>query len=165
MEGFLEGIIAAFIVLIVFVGLASPLLILVGGLFYYLKKRLEHKQIMTAIEKGTPLSELKPVNKAAAPGPLWIKNLTAGIASLIIGAAIVCVRLIYIKYRPFADFDQTLIYLFIAAVFLAVGISRVLRGILQRKAEQQNTLNSNNGVVNTSDTASQIQPSSQNNLK
>ncbi len=161
----IEGITAALIVLIVFVGLASPLLILVGGFFYYLKKRLEHKQIMTAIEKGTPLSELKPVNKAAPPGPLWIKNLTAGIASLIIAAAIVCLRLVYIDRVSEAAFDQTLVYLFIAAVFLAVGISRLLRGLLQRKAERQNLLNSNNGILDKSDTASQIQPSSQNNPK
>jgi len=143
MEGFLEGIIAAFIVLIVFVGLASPLLILIGGLFYYLKKRLEHKQIMTAIEKGTPLSELRPVKKT---GPTWIKNLTGGISLLIIAAAIVCLRLVYIACAE-ADFNQTLGYLFIAIVFFAIGISRLIRGLLQRKAEQQNLLNGNNGVI------------------
>lgn len=144
MEELVNGITAAFIVLIVFVGLASPLLILVGGLFYYLKKRLEHTQIMTAIEKGTPLSELKPVKE---PGPLWIKNLTAGIALLIIAAAIICLRLVYIVCAE-ADFDQTLGYLFIAIVFFAIGISRLIRGILQRKAEQQiPPSNGNNGVI------------------
>jgi len=143
MEGILEGIIAVFIVLIVFVGLASPLLILIGGLFYYLKKRLEHKQIMTAIEKGTPLSELRPVKKT---GPTWIKNLTGGISLLIIAAAIVCLRLVYIACAE-ADFNQTLGYLFIAIVFFAIGISRLIRGLLQRKAEQQNLLNGNNGVI------------------
>ncbi len=143
MEELVNGITAAFIVLIVFVGLASPLLILFGGLFYYLKKRLEHKQIMTAIEKGTPLSELKPVKKT---GPTWIKNLTGGISLLIIAAAIVCLRLVYIACAE-ADFDQTLGYLFIAIVFFAIGISRLIRGLLQRKAEQQNLLNGNNGVI------------------
>ncbi len=29
--------------------------------FLITKKRLEHQQIMAAIEKGTPLSEIKPV--------------------------------------------------------------------------------------------------------
>jgi len=145
MEGLIEGIIAAFIVLIVFVGLASPLLILFGGLFYYLKKRLEHKQIMTAIEKGTPLSDLKPVKKAAPAGPLWIKNLTAGIALLIIAAAIVCLRLVYIVCAE-ADFDQTLGYLFIAIVFFAIGISRLIRALLQRRAERQIPSSGNNAV-------------------
>jgi hypothetical protein len=145
MEELMNGITAVFIVLIVFVGLASPLLILVGGLFYYLKKRLEHKQIMTAIEKGAPLSELRPVKKT---GPTWIKNLTGGISLLIIAAAIVCLRLVYIACAE-ADFDQTLGYLFIAIVFFAIGIARLIRGLLQRKAEQQNLLNGNNGVIET----------------
>jgi hypothetical protein len=144
MEELVNGITATFIVLIVFVGLASPLLILVGGLFYYLKKRLEHKQIMTAIEKGAPLSELRPAKKT---GPAWIKNLTGGISLLIIAAAIVCLRLVYIACAE-ADFDQTLGYLFIAIVFFAIGISRLIRGLLQRKAEQQNSSsNGNNGVI------------------
>jgi hypothetical protein len=38
----------------------SFLPVIVVGVVYYLKKRLEHKQIMAAIEKGTPLSELRP---------------------------------------------------------------------------------------------------------
>jgi len=139
-------------VILIFLGIFSPIIII--GLVVYLKKRLEHKQIMAAIEKGIPLSEFRSIKKASPPGPLWIKNLTAGIASLIIAAAIVCLRLVYIKYRPFADFDQTLIYLFIAAVFLAVGISRLVRGILQRRAERQNLLNGNNGVIENADTAS-----------
>ncbi|MHC5061821.1 MAG: hypothetical protein ACYTFK_12145 [Planctomycetota bacterium] len=151
MEGIFEGITLAFIVLIVFVTLASPLLILFGGLFYYLKKRLEHKQIMTAIEKGAPLSELKPVKNTAPPGPAWIKNLTAGIACLIIAAAIVCLRLAYTWQVPAPSIDQTIVYLFIAVVFMAIGIARVLRGILQRKTEQKNISNGNNGVIDAPD--------------
>lgn len=142
MEELMNGIVAAFIVLIIFGALASPLLILVGGLFYYLKKRLEHKQIMTAIEKGMPLSKLIPVKKT---GPVWIKNMTAGIALLIIAAAIVCLRLVYIACAE-ADFNQTLGYLFIAIVFFAIGISRLIRGLLQRKAERQIPSSENNGV-------------------
>jgi len=155
----MSDIFAGITVILIFLGIFSPIIIIC--LVYYLRKRLEHKQVMAAIEKGTPLSELKPVKE---PGPLWIKNLTAGIALLIIAAAIVCLRLIYIVCTE-ADFDQTLIYFFVAVVFFALGISRLLRGILQRKAERQNILNGNNGVVNKSDTASQIPPSSQNNPK
>jgi uncharacterized membrane-anchored protein YitT (DUF2179 family) len=154
---------AAIGVLIIFLGIFSPIIIIC--LIYYLKKRMEHKQIMTAIEKGTPLSELRPIKKAVAPGPLWIKNLTSGIALLIIAAAIACFRIVFIWQVPAPSIDQTIIYLFIAAVFMAIGIGRVLRGLLQRKAERQNLLNGNNEVVNKSDTASEIQPSPQNNLK
>ena len=147
-------------IFIVLLGIFSPIIIIC--LIHYFKKRLEHKEILAAIEKGMPLSELRPVKKA---GPTWIRNLTGGISLLIIAAAIVLARLVYIKHSGDADFNQTLIYFFIAAVFLAVGISRILRGLLQRKAEQQNMLNGNNGVIDKSDTASQIQPSPQNNLK
>jgi len=136
-------------IFMVFLGIFSPVIIIC--LVYYLKKRLEHKQVMAAIEKGTPLSELRPVKKT---GPTWIKNLTGGISLFIIAAAIVCLRLVYIKYRPFADFDQTLIYFFVAVVFFALGISRIIRGILQRKAEQQNLLNGNNGIIENAGTAS-----------
>jgi len=37
-----------------------------------------------------------------------------------------------------SDFDQTLVYFFIAMFFLAVGLSRLLWGILQRKREKLN---------------------------
>lgn len=137
-------------VILIFLGIFSP--VILAFLIYYFKKRLEHKQIMAAIEKGMPLSELRTVRKASPPGPLWIKNLTAGIASLIIAAAIILLRWAYCEYmdpRGGAAFEQTIVYVFIAAVFFAVGISRLLRSILQRKAEQQNLLNGNNGVKNT----------------
>ncbi len=47
--------------LIVFIVFASMTAVgFVIGLVVYSKKRLEHKQIMAAIEKGMPLSELVP---------------------------------------------------------------------------------------------------------
>ncbi len=160
---FLEPLIGGITALIVFIGIFSPIIIIC--LIYYFKKRLEHKQIMAAIEKGTSLSELMPVKKAGESGPLWIKNLTAGTACFIIAVAIVCLRLVYTWQVPAPSIDQTLIYFFIAAVFMAIGISRILRGLLQRKAEQKNILNGNNGVIDTSETASKIQTSPQNNPK
>jgi len=53
-----EPIIGGLTALIVFIALSTPLIVI--GMIYYYKKRLEHKQIMAAIEKGTPLSELRP---------------------------------------------------------------------------------------------------------
>ena len=125
----IEVIGASLGVLIIFLGLSSPIIII--GLIYYLKKRLEHKQIMAAIEKGTPLSELKPVKPT---GPLWIKNLTAGIALLIIAVGLVVIRLV----RGY-DYDQDISFgfFFIAVILSAIGISRLIRGLLQRKAEKQ----------------------------
>ena len=44
--------------LIILAGITAPILCL--GIFYYLRKRLEHKQILMAIEKGVSLSRILP---------------------------------------------------------------------------------------------------------
>jgi len=129
--GPIESIIGGLTVLIIFLGISSPIIII--GLVYYLKKRLEHKQIMAAIEKGTPLSELKPVKPT---GPLWIKNLTAGIALLIIALALVCIWLVRLSYEGY-DYDESFGILLVGVILFALGISRLIRGLLQRKAEKQ----------------------------
>jgi len=123
----IEVIGASFAVLIIFLAISSPIIIV--GLIYYLKKRLEHKQIMAAIEKGTPLSELRPAKPA---GQLWIKNLTAGIALLIIAAG-----LIWVGLARGYDCNESLGFFFVAVILFAFGVSRLIRGLLQRKAEKQ----------------------------
>ena len=75
-------------VLFIFIGLCTPLIII--ALVYYITKRFEHKQILAAIEKGTPLSELRPPKPT---GLLWIKNITTGIAFLIMAAGFVQIRI------------------------------------------------------------------------
>lgn len=60
----------------------SPLITV--GIVYYLKKRLDHRQIMAAIEKGVPLSEIMPP-KPQLTGPAWIRYASTGVALLIIG--------------------------------------------------------------------------------
>jgi hypothetical protein len=123
MDDLLGGITA----FVVFLGLSIP--IIVVGLVYYLKKKLEHKQIIAAIEKGTSLSELRP---AKPIGPLWIKNLTAGIALLIVGIGLACMPLLgyFVGPPPF-------VYFVIALILFSIGISRLIRGLLQRKTKQQ----------------------------
>ena len=128
----METIGAAFAVLIIFVGMASPIIVI--GLIYYLKKRLDHKQIMAAIEKGTPLSELRPLKPK---GPLWIRSLTAGIALLVIS-----LPFLYMFFDPLfrgdysrGGFAEDALYPF--AIFFAIGIAFFIRGLLQRKTQQQ----------------------------
>ena len=124
----METIGAAFAVLIIFVGMASPIIII--GLIYYFKKRLDHKQIMAAIEKGTPLSELR---SAKPTSPLWIKNLTVGIALLVIS-----LPFLYMFLRPLIRGDHTHEgRLLPFAIFFAIGIAFFIRGLLQRKTQQQ----------------------------
>ena len=106
------------------------------------KRRLEHKQIMAAIEKGTPLSDLKPVKNK---GPAWIRNLTAGIILLIIGIALACIS--WLSYGDFAvdgrPTTEKSAILFIALVIFAVGVGRLIRGLLMRKAPQSNSATKN----------------------
>jgi hypothetical protein len=106
------------------------ILVVVLVIWYKLtKKRLEHQQIMAAIEKGAPLSELRPVKQQKKEVD-WIKNLTGGITCLLIGLGLIIIMLLTNK----CIFGDNRVGLFIAAVLLAVGIARVIRGILQRKS-------------------------------
>ena len=68
-------------VLIVLIGVASPLIVV--GLFYYLKKRLDHKQVLAAIAKGIAPPEAIPVRPVHV-GPAWIRYVSAGIGVAII---------------------------------------------------------------------------------
>ncbi len=119
----MEEILGGLTVLIIFLGMSSPVLII--GLVYYYMKRLEHKQIMAAIEKGTPLSELRPP-KQKQNGALWIRSLTFGIALIIIGLA-------FLVAGPGGD----AIALFIALVLCGVGLAWLIRGLLYRKYQPQ----------------------------
>ncbi len=127
----LEPILGGLAALIVFVGISTP--IIVVGMVYYYKKRLEHKQIMAAIEKGIPLSEIMPQKKV---GPSWINNLTGGIMMLLIAAGFVVMQIL--MHRHGWPLNPFLIFSVIPIVFFANGIAALVRGILQRKVELQN---------------------------
>lgn len=115
----------AIIVFIVFASMTTVAIII--GLIAYFCKRLEHKQILAAIEKGTPLSELKPPKKQQN-GSLWIRNLTFGIALLIIGLA-----LIVVGSRTIGGPGSFII----AFILCGVGIAWLIRGLLYRKYQLQ----------------------------
>jgi len=122
--------------LIVFIGISSP--IIVVGVIYYLKKRLEHKQIMAAIEKGTPLSEIIPPKPKPA-GPAWIRYLSAGIALIIIG----------LGFTLFNPMHTKNVGILIFLALCGVGAAMVIRGLLHRKYYLKNELsNKNNSTEN-----------------
>ncbi|HUS74189.1 MAG TPA: DUF6249 domain-containing protein [Sedimentisphaerales bacterium] len=127
MNYILQGLTA----LIVFIGISSP--IIVVGVIYYLKKRLEHKQIMTAIEKGTPLSEIIPPKPRPA-GPAWIKYVSTGIALLIIGLGFVLGGL---GRRE----DIGILIFFVLG---GIGVAMLIRGLLHRKYYLKNELSAEN---------------------
>jgi hypothetical protein len=119
-------------VLIILLGVSSP--IIVVGVIYYLKKRLEHKQIMAAIEKGTPLSEIIPP-KSRPVGPAWIKYVSAGIALIIIG----------LGFTLFDPMSTRYFGVLIFVVLCGIGVAMLIRGLLHRKYYlKDQALNGNN---------------------
>ena len=128
MQSIYDGLTA----LIVFLGISSPILVI--GLVYYSLKRLEHKQILAAIEKGTPLSELKPP-KQKQNGALWIRNLTFGIAMLIIALSLMIIGPIRGSSAP---------GMLIISIFFGVGIAWLIRGLLYRKYRPQSKTSDEN---------------------
>jgi hypothetical protein len=126
-------ILTGFMVLLILLGVSSP--IIVVGVIYYLKKRLEHKQIMAAIEKGTPLSEIIPPKPKPA-GPAWIRYLSAGIALIIIGLGFALFNPMYTKN----------VGILIFLVLCGVGAAMVIRGLLRRKYYLKNELSANNNT-------------------
>ena len=117
-------------VFFIFLGMSLPIIFI--GLIYYLKKRLEHKQIMAAIEKGIPLPDLKPPKPK---GSTWIKNFTAGITLLLLAAGFLCFGLFRNYHNGFHSFGFRSGNFVLPLILFAVGISRLIRGLLQRKTE------------------------------
>ena len=123
---------------LVFVALSVPIIIVC--LFSYLKKRLEHKQIIAAIEKGIPPQQI--LKTVAPAGPRWIKSLTRGIAILLIAVILFTSGLVNGDFCFVFPFGST--RSFIALILLAIGLGLVIRGLLLRKAESQQNQASKN---------------------
>ena len=113
----MDDITTGLMVLLMLLGVASPIVVIC--VVHYLKKRLEHKQIMAAIEKGTPLSELVPP-KPKPVGPLWIKYLSLGVGVLIMTIPLLVRR----SHTP-----ETVI----PYVLLGLAAIWMTRGLLYRK--------------------------------
>ena len=126
----------AFGVALIVVACAAP--VIVVGVIYYLKKRFEHKQIMAAIEKGTPLSELKPPRQN---GKLWIKNVTIGVALIIIGFG-----------AWWTGPGHGSMSVFIALIIFGVGVAWLVRGLLYRKGQPQSQLLAKSNAVENRNT-------------
>lgn len=132
MHSLIDLIGVGIMVFLMFLGMSTPFIVVC--FFNYLKRRSEHKQIMAAIEKGVPFSTIKPPKPV---GPTWIKNISAAIALLIISAGFVIIPLIC--RRDTFLFDDSFGFFIIALIFFALGISRLIRGLLQRNSHIKNT--------------------------
>lgn len=103
-----------FAILLVLVGLACPVIVI--AVVHYMKKRLEHRQIIAAVEKGAVLSELIAARQKS---PLWIKSISLGVAALVIAFGLVM-----------APQPGTIL----AFVLAGAGAAWVVRGLLLRRA-------------------------------
>ena len=135
-------------VFIIFLGFSSPVIII--GLVYYFIKRLEHKKIIAAIEKGVPVSELGICAKEAqkSAGPSWVRDQSKGITLLIIGLGIGFV-LWNIRSQALSIGSNMNAWVFwiIPIVFLANGVGLIIRSSQRKKyekPEQAEELSENN---------------------
>ena len=121
------------IVLIVFTAPAVPILII--GMVYYYKKKLEQKQILAAIEKGVPVAELnigtKKQNKTEGPG--WIQDQSKGITLTLIGVGIAVAFWFLVNSLDGGVFNVMWI---VPIVFLGNGIGLLIRSNMRRKYEK-----------------------------
>ena len=125
----------AIIVFIIFSSLTVVAIVI--GLLIFFAKRLEHKQILAAIEKGTPLSDLKP-RKSEPVGPVWIKYLTGGITIFFVGLAFLFGGAVW---------ERGGVGPFVAFILCGIGIAWLVRGLLCRKYEIQSRLSANNNTA------------------
>ncbi|HUT31327.1 MAG TPA: hypothetical protein VMX13_16155 [Sedimentisphaerales bacterium] len=133
--------IGAFRILFVLIISGGILAVFLAIFYIFYNKRVEHKQIMTAMEKGIPLSDLRPAKPA---GSVWIRNLTAGIGLAILAAGFMMLGWDafehWIGRGPFgspvlSEYLQVGPFI-LGVIVLGLGVSRIIRGLLQRKAER-----------------------------
>jgi hypothetical protein len=120
--------------LAVVTGLVALVLVVAGLFLCYLlyRRRLEHREIMAAIEKGIELSVLRP---ARLTGLVWITSLTVGVGLLIVGIGIVAWAHLGQQQEVYG---KSMGLLGLAAILLlGGGISLVLYGLLRRKGERR----------------------------
>jgi hypothetical protein len=98
---------------------------IVIGLVIYLGKRLEHKEILAAIEKGIPPFKLRPPEPKPV-GPLWIKNITQRIIVLAFAAAFA------LGFERLSGHNSGPGF-FVAVILCGVGVALIIRGLLYRK--------------------------------
>ena len=121
------------VVLIVFTAPAIPILII--GMVYYHKKKLEQKQILAAIEKGVPVAELNIGTKkqSKSQGPGWIQDQSKGITLLVIGIGIAIAFWFFVNSLGGGVFHVMWI---VPIVFLGNGIGLLIRANMRRKYEK-----------------------------
>jgi hypothetical protein len=108
-----------------------PVILILLLVFY--KKKLQHQQILVAMEKGLPISDLieKPRNKEVN----WVRSLSAGIGFLFIGLLLTAIwGWLYVTGEPRT---ASIIWLVIPILISGWGLIFLTRGILQKNYEKR----------------------------
>jgi len=104
-------------------------------LFFFYKKKCQHQQILAAIEKGHPVTDLlaAPVKKEKG----YVANISAGVGLIFVAIALL------VLYGPAGVYISHNLprnaLVVIPIVLIGMGITRLIRGIYQKKeAKQEN---------------------------
>lgn len=109
-----------------------PILFILGIVYH--KKKFQHEQILAAMEKGIPISDL-----VAKPTPRdkeinWVRSLSAGIGFMFIGA-VLALLWVWMKEAPgVTSMDPK--FLIIPVITGGIGLIYLTRGLLQRGCEK-----------------------------
>jgi hypothetical protein len=110
-----------------------PFLLILLIVFY--KKKYQHQQILVAMEKGLPITDLitkpQPRNREVN----WVRSLSAGIGFLFVGLALAG-YFVWTNAAPgVTPVEST--FLILPIVIFGLGLIFLFRGILQRNYEKQ----------------------------
>jgi hypothetical protein len=110
-----------------------PFLLVLLIVFY--KKKLQHQQILVAMEKGLPITDLiakpQPRNREVN----WVRSLSAGIGFLFVGLMLTAIWVWL--YMTGEARQVAIIWLVIPVVIAGLGLIYLFRGILQKNYEKQ----------------------------
>lgn len=111
--------------------LVLPILFILVIVFY--RKKYQHQQILAAMEKGIPISELvaKPTPKDREIN--WVRSLSAGAGFIFMGGILAWLWLWQQKETGTMDYR----WLIVPIVIGGIGLIYLLRGILQRNCDKK----------------------------
>jgi hypothetical protein len=98
-------------------------------LLNFYKKKLQHMQILAAMDKGLPIADLieKPNNKEVN----WVRSISAGIGYLFVGLALSSIWVWISKSE-----DVPVVWLIIPILISGLGLVFFFRGVLQKNYEK-----------------------------
>jgi hypothetical protein len=106
-----------------------PLIVIL--LFFFYKKKLQHQQIMAAIEKGHPIADLLAAPTKKETG--YVANISAGVGLIFVAIALLILYVPAGVYMAQNLPRNSLVV--IPIVLIGLGITRLIRGIYQKKED------------------------------